>query len=297
MVQKLEHSFLLFSSRIREAYPKLTKSERLIADWLMADPRRVLDATARSISEALDVSPATVVRFCRSCGWYGLADLKLSVQKESRHLSESDRESRYLDVHPDDSVSLVREKVLEYHNRIINDMMTGWNERAYEDATEAIISANRIIVMGAGGSRCTAMGLFHILTNLGLNCELYSDTVFEIMKVGTLKECDVAIGISFTGRLRDTVQSMKLAQEQGALTIGIVGDLESPIVRYSNILLNTTQLTKDYYDSALSIRVSEFIVMEILCTMISSRLKQSLGPTTSRQHVVSIRRIWDDEDF
>ena len=290
-----DHSFLLFSSRVREAYPKLTKSERIIADWLMADPRRLLDATARSISETLNLSPATVVRFCRSCGWYGLADLKLSVQKEEKHLSSSGSETRYLDVHPDDSVALVREKVLGYHNSIINDMMAGWNERAYEDAAEAITSAKRIIVMGAGGSRCTAIALFHILTNLGLNCEVYSDSVFEIMKISTLKEGDVAIGISFTGRLRDTVQSLKLAQEQRATTIGIVGDLESPIIRYANILLNTTKLTKDYYDSALSIRISEFVVIEILCAMISMRMKQSLGPTTAREHVVSIRRIWDDE--
>ena len=292
-----DHSFLLFSSRVREAYPKLTKSERIIADWLMADPRRVLDATARSISETLDLSPATVVRFCRNCGWYGLADLKISVQKEWKLLSESGKSNRYLEVHPDDSVSLVREKVLGYHNRIINDMMAGWNERAYEDAAEAITAAKRIVVMGAGGSRCTAIGLFHILTNLGLNCEIYSDSVFEIMKIGTLQEGDVAIGVSFTGRLRDTVQSMKLAQEQGAVTIGIVGDLESPLVRYANILLNTTKLTKDYYDSALSIRISEFVVMEILCALISTRMEQSLGPTTAREHVVSIRRIWDDEEL
>lgn len=292
-----ENSFLLFSARVREAYPKLTKSERRIADWLMEDPRRVLGATARTISEELNLSPATVVRFCRSCGWYGLADLKLSVQKEGKHLADDGQSSAYVDVHPEDSVALVREKVLGYHNRIINDMMAGWNERAYEDAAEAITSAKRVIVMGAGGSRCTAIGLFHILTNLGVNCEMYSDTVFEIMKVGTLKEGDVAIGISFTGRLRDTVQSLKLAREQGATTIGIVGDLESPIVQYTDILLNTTQLTKDYYDSALSIRISEFIVMEILCTLISAHLKQALGPTTAREHIVSIRRIWGNEEI
>ncbi len=292
-----EHSYLLFSARVREAYPKLTKSERRIADWLMDDPRRALSATARTISEELDLSPATVVRFCRACGWVGLTDLKLFVQREEKHLADGGQSSAYMDVHPEDSVSLVREKVLGYHNRIINDMMNGWNERAYEDAAEAITSAGRVVVMGAGGSRCTAIGLFHILTNLGVNCEIYSDTVFEIMKIGTLKEGDVAIGISFTGRLRDTVQSLKLAKEQGATTIGIVGDLESPIVKYSNILLNTTQLTKDYYDSALSIRISEFVVMEILCTLISAHLRQALGPTTAREHIVSIRRIWENEEI
>ena len=292
-----DNLYLLFSSHVREAYPKLTKSERMIADWLLEDPGRVLDATARSISETLGLSPATVVRFCRNCGFYGLADLKLSVQKERKALSDKTELGKYLSVRADDPVSVVREKVLGYHNRIVNEMMSGWNEKAYEYAAEAIVSAGRVIVMGEGGSRSTAVGLFHILTNMGVNCELYSDPVFEIMKVGTLKEGDAAIGISFTGRLRDTVQSMKLAKEQGAVTIGFVGYPDSPIMKYVDIPLTTTKLSKDYYDSALSIRVSEFVAMEILCTLISMRLERPMGPTTAREHIVSIRRIWKDEDI
>ena len=290
-----ENPYLLFSSHVREAYPRLTKSERVIADWLMADPGRALDATARSISETLDLSPATVVRFCRSCGFYGLTDLKLSVQKEDRAISDKKELGKYLDVHKGDPVSIVREKVLGYHNRIINEMMEGWNEKAYEYAADAIAGAGRVIVMGEGGSHSTAVGLFHILTNLGVNCELYTDPVFEIVKVGTLKEGDVAIGISFTGRLRNTVESLKLARERGATTIGIVGYLDSPIMQYVDLVLNTTRLSKDYYDSALSIRVSEFIVMEILCTLTATRLERPMSPTTAPEHVVSIRRIWGDE--
>ncbi len=132
---------------------------------------------------------------------------------------------------------------------------------------------------------------------MGVNCEIYTDPVFEIMKVSTLKEGDVAIGISFTGRLRDTVESLKLAKEQGAVTIGFVGDPESPIMKYVDIPLTTAKLSKDYYDSALSIRVSEFVVMEILCTLISMRLERPMGPTTGREHVVSIRRIWPGEEI
>ena len=286
---------LIFSSRVRGAYGKMTKTEKLLADYLLEDPTRILDATARSLSEHFHISPATVVRFCRSCGFSGLTDMKLSVRREDKTISASADGEKYTHVHTGDPVSLVLEKVLGYHNMIIHDMMSGWNEQAYEYAAEAILHARRVIVMGQGGSRCTATGLFHILTNLGINCELHSDSVFEIMRVGTLEEGDAAIGISFTGRLRDTVESLMLAKERGAVTIGLVGDLDSPIMKYVDIPLVTTKLDKDYYDSALSIRVSEFIGMEILCTLISMKLNLSIAPTTAREHVVSIRRIWEEE--
>ena len=40
---------------------------------------------------------------------------------------------------------------------------------------------------------------------------------------------------------------------------------------------------------------SLFIVMEILCTLIATRLERPMSPTTAPEHVVSIRRIWEDE--
>lgn len=282
-----EQGYLLFTAHIQEAYKHLSGTERKLADYMLKNPQAILTATARSLAEELNVSTATVVRFCRSCGFSGLTDLKLSLQREYAALCLDGGQAVLGKLKRDDSVSVVKQKVLGYHNMIINIMLSNWNETAYEDAVEAILKANRIIILGEGGSRCSAMCLFSILTNLGLNCESYMDSVFEIMKVSSLREGDVVIGITFTGRLRNTLESMQLAKQRGAVTIGMVGYLESPIIPYVDILLNTTNLKKDYYDSALGTRISEIAVIEVLTTLLSIRLDRPIKEPTA----VAIRRV------
>lgn len=287
-------SYLIFSTRITEAYPKLSPMEKQLADYMLENPQLLSEATIRSVADAAGVSTATVVRFCRVCGFSGFTDLKLCIGREYAISRDADKAQKYTDVKKSDSVAMVRKKVLGYHNMIVNDMLSGWNEDAYTLATEALLKANRILIFGEGGSRSSVLCLFHILSNLGLNCETYMDSVFEIMKVGTVREGDVVIGITYTGRLRNTVESLKLAKERGATTIGLVGYLHSPVMKYVDIVLNTTKLTKDYYDSALSIRVSEMLIIEILAMLLAVNLHKTIEPTTARDHVISIRRIWEE---
>ena len=292
-----DQGYLVFSSRIKEAYVTLSNTEKKVADYMLKYPQDVVHSTARDIAQAVGVSPATVVRFCRACDFSGLTELKLSLKREHFVLSDQRASLQYGDVKQSDPVSVVKEKVLGYHNMIIHEMLSSWNEDAYSLAVDALLNAPRILIFGEGGSRCTAICLFHILTDLGFPCETYMDSVFEIMKVGSLRENDVVIGITYTGRLRTTVDSLKLAKLRGATTIGLIGHLDSPIMEYVDIPLHTTKLTKDYYDLALSIRVSEISVIEILTTFLSMRLNRPITNTTGKDHVVSIRRISPGEPY
>lgn len=101
----------------------------------------------------------------------------------------------------------------------------------------------------------------------------------------------MVIGITFTGRLRNTVENLKLAQERNTTTIDLVRYLHSPIMAYVDILLNTTKIKKGYFDSALSICVSEIAVIEFLSTFLAMRLDRPIESTTGPHYVVSIRRI------
>ena len=290
-----EGKYLLFKARLKKVLPKLSASERTVGSYIMNHPEQVIDSSVRALAEAANVSTATVVRFCHSCGFEGLGDLRLSLRREQRELQETEESARYIDVRRDDSIQLVKQKILGYHNMIVRDMLSDWNLEAYTYAADAVAGAGKVIIMGEGGSRSTAMNLFYVLSNLGIVCETYMDSVFEIMKVGQLKEGDVAIGVTYTGRLRSTIESLQLAKERGATTIGLIGVLDSPIIPYVDILLNTTELEKDYYDSALSIRISENLVVELLATLVAMRKERAVAPALSDKHVISIRRVKDEE--
>ena len=284
-------NLLLFTAHIKEAYSKLTKKERVIADYMLANTESLLTATAEEIGAATGSSAATVIRCCRACGFNGLAELKLSLKKEHRIVDPSPVRAIDITLKPDDTAIIIKQRVLGYYNLVINNMLSDWNISAYNMAAEAIIKANRVVVIGEGGSHSSCFCLYYMLLNMGIRCEVCADSVFEIMTVDSLEKDDVVIGITYTGRIRNAIESIKYAKQKGVCTIGLVGYLDSLVIDYLDIVLNTTSVQKEYYDSEMSIRISEMIVIEILITLLSVKFRESKGEIPLENQAIDLKRI------
>ncbi|NIO04745.1 MAG: RpiR family transcriptional regulator, partial [Proteobacteria bacterium] len=68
-----------FLSRVQKSYPALRRSEKKIADYLRKNSLQRFDVSITEFAKLLDVSEATVSRFCRSLGYRGFQDLKFSL--------------------------------------------------------------------------------------------------------------------------------------------------------------------------------------------------------------------------
>lgn len=279
---------LVFISRLQEMYTRLTATEKRIADYMMKDPQAVLSATAEMIAEATQTSAATVIRFCKSAGYSGLTELKLSLRTEYEAIVSDNGQN--LEVFSNDSVDVIKQKVLGYHQIVINTMLASRDEAVFSLAVDAIVKAGRILVIGEGGSRSSAYNLFDILLQLDLPCELACDSVFEIMQVGSMRPGDVVIGVSYSGRFRNTVESFQLAKEKGLTTIGLIGETKSTAMEYVDIHLNTHVEKNIMYASAIFYRVSEQAVVEILYALLSARLKKRLEGGLFFNKYTEIRR-------
>lgn len=62
--------------RLEAILPALTKCEAKVARICMVDPTEFTTLTVKEISKMAHVSPPTVLRFCRSLGYEGFADLR-----------------------------------------------------------------------------------------------------------------------------------------------------------------------------------------------------------------------------
>jgi len=265
-----EHNELLrYILRIKEAYPNLGSAERRVADCVLRSGEEILSASAKEIANQSGASPATVIRFCRSCGFSGLAEFKYTIRRE---IALSNRPFGELPVQPEDSVTMIRQKVMSYHDSVIRFMLTGWNEDAYLLAAEAILSANRILVTGEGGSQSTASCFTHMGLLLDLPLQLSSDPIFEALTIQNMKPGDVLVGITYTGRLRDTVESFRLARLRGIITVGLTGVAESPLLEYTDIPLTINLFESEDPVSIIGVRIAEMTVVELLYSVLCAKL-------------------------
>lgn len=64
--------------RITQDRDSLSRAFRMIADFLIAEPRAFITSPMRSLAEQIEVSEPTLIRFARHYGYQGLPDLRLA---------------------------------------------------------------------------------------------------------------------------------------------------------------------------------------------------------------------------
>lgn len=64
---------------IRGAYARLTRTERRVADLVLADPAAAVETATARLAEAAQVSQPQVIRFCRAIGFEGVASFKRAL--------------------------------------------------------------------------------------------------------------------------------------------------------------------------------------------------------------------------
>ncbi|MBN2253686.1 MAG: MurR/RpiR family transcriptional regulator, partial [Kosmotogaceae bacterium] len=62
--------------RVREVYPSLSKSQRLIADSILENWENTAFVSPRELGERLGVSETTVIRFAKTLGYSGFSELR-----------------------------------------------------------------------------------------------------------------------------------------------------------------------------------------------------------------------------
>lgn len=95
--------------KIRVQMSALSKSERKVAQHILASPEQAIHSSIATLARAAEVSEPTVNRFCRHLGTAGFPDFKLQLAqalvKSPNWLSR--------DVQEDDSVERYSEKIFD----------------------------------------------------------------------------------------------------------------------------------------------------------------------------------------
>lgn len=264
---------VLFESTIKSKYKAMTTNEKKIADYMVSHPEAVLTATTQSIREAVGVSTATVVRFCRTCGYTGFVDLKNSLNREYYALNNMKVPENGK---APESFRLIQQKAIGYHTLVIARCLNQCRHEEFEKAVEAIVQAKHIILSGAGGGKGSTLCLYDLLSQMGFPCSVYFDSVFEISELGRMSPSDVLIVISYTGRLQNAIANAKVAREKGATVISLTSNMRNSLAEHSDILLSTDSLDQEHFDSSLSARMAELAVIGLLCTLLSKWSKHTV---------------------
>lgn len=250
--------------KIREIYSKLRKSEKKAAEYLIHYQGSYKELTLEKIAREAEVSQPTVLRFIRAMGYDGFKDFRYVLAQEQEEEDAAGNHILYgFRFSEKDEISQVPGQVVGTVIGQLKDTLKSISPKTLERVVKAIIQADKIALYYVENSSCTANDLVTKLMYLGINCCAYSDYYMQQVSARNLTKKDLAIGISYSGRSRSTVDAMKLASQAGAATIAITNFENSLIEEYADMVLCTSNEQFLYGDAIFS-RVSQLAVVDMI---------------------------------
>ncbi|MGE8396822.1 MAG: MurR/RpiR family transcriptional regulator, partial [Comamonas sp.] len=242
---------------------------------VLADPHSFARLPVRELAEKANVSKPTVVRFCRSMGYDGLADFKLKL---AGNVAEGvPFVHRSVDV--DDKTSDVLVKVIDNSVSAFLQYRNDANASAIEQAVEAIVDAwrhnRRLEIYGVGNSGVVALDAQHKFFRLGIPSQATSDAHIQAMAATMLEQGDCVILISNSGRTKDLVDIAKVARNNNATVISITSS-HTPLSESSNILLCADNPEGSDLYSPMASRLLHLLIIDILATAVALKMGDAL---------------------
>lgn len=249
---------------IARSLPNLRKSDRKVAETILAGPEKTVDMTLAALAEAAGVSEPTVIRFAAVIGCEGFRDLRVKL---ARSLAFS-RTTSHSAIAPTDDLEGIIGKIFDFNLSNIAWVRAHLNASAVMAAVAALSRAPRIEFFGMGASGIVAMDAAQKFPLFGAPCSAQTDGHQMLMASAMLRPGDVAVAISNTGTTVEVVRAAKVAQERGATTIGVTGS-RGPLLAFCDIAIVAETLENtDLFTPTVS-RLSAMIVVDILSTAVS----------------------------
>ena len=204
--------------QIKNTLPELRKSEKLVADFVLKNPKSIVTMKTAEASSAMGISEPTLIRFCKALGFSGYQEFKINL---SQQLAADDYFVMY-EIEEDDSIHELCEKVFDTTISEILNVRSQIDQDILESAIEALANAKRVEVYAFGGSAPVAMDAQHKFFRLKISSSFISDPHIQLMSANSLSKNDVVLAISQSGTTSALIDSVKILKKSGVKVVGIM---------------------------------------------------------------------------
>ena len=269
-------------SNIQSQYTRLSKGQKLIAQYILNNYDKVAFMTACKLGETVGVSESTVVRFANALGYSGYPKLQAALQELIKNKLTTVQRVEMAHDYSNDFAIL--NKVLKSDIDNIRSTLEEIDERAFKEASNKLLRARKIYILGMRSSFVVAQYLgFYldiILDNVHIIRMDMGDAFEQIVRIN---EEDVIVAISFPRYSKKSYQIVNYAKEKGAHVISLTDSLFAPVAS----LADNTLLVKS--------NMASFVDSLVPALSISNALAISVGMKENeeiKQHFDDLEQIW-----
>lgn len=245
-------------SKINNKYDTFSSKERIIADFILKDPTKVLYYTIEDFSTELSISDATVFRFIKKLGYEGYQYFKVSLANEVTKISANSTKNNI-----NNSSNSYKYIVTSYTNQL-EETASNIDITLLNKVVKTISSSKRIAFFGLGSSGELALNAYNKFIDTGLFCHFNSDYHMQLKLTSQLNCDDLAIIFCNSGMNRDTFSLVDSLKENSVPIVGLSSNPNSPFAKMVNEFIYTYPVNPKTVIEKLSSYISQLTVIDYL---------------------------------
>jgi DNA-binding MurR/RpiR family transcriptional regulator len=227
---------------------RLAPSRQEIVRRILAEPRTYVLLSLRTASRQLKIDAATLLRTVQAMGFKRYHDFQQYLHDRSIAYStaldaveqSSDRGK---------SVEALIGKSIDRDVENLRQLRSNLDRERIIALAKKLYAARRVLVFAGDMSRSLAMYLDYNLGTLGLNTAAALTPGEIVHRARHLNSKDVVIAISYGRGLRQTVEGLKYAHENGAFCVAVSDTFLSPLAALADQFFITPTEHVSYADS------------------------------------------------
>ncbi len=268
-------------TQISNYYARLSYSERLFADYVLAHREQIIHMPIAELSDSVSIASSTIIAAIKKLGFDGYREFKIALASEQLNpvgaWSPASEEAEPIE-------NNIYKKVVASNIAALEESINTIKYSNMQEAAVLLLNANHIYIFGVGTSGVLAREAHDFFFRLGLSSSFHEDLHYQMLATARLKKNDIALLISQTGVNKDIINIAEKLKEGGHRTIGISNYMGTPFAKYMNLLLAPLTMLSTTHDNHFSFRVPILCIIETLYYIMSEQMGEQYQSVLNENH-------------
>lgn len=249
----------------------LPAAENEVRNFILKNPKDILDMSIYEVAKQTYTSPATVVRLCKRMEVKGFNKMKIILSSEVKsfdnlHLELLDSTS----IQRDDDATTIIDKITNIAFESIEETRLLLNLNDLKKAVEWIKDSTIIDLYGVGSSNIVALDALYKFMRVGKTVACYSLYDRQYVQAVNSKADHVGLIFSYSGETKEMLEIANILRKNGTNVISVTSSSSNSLNDLSDINLTVSTRETVFRSGAMASRTSSLYIVDLLYALYCS---------------------------
>ncbi|MCD2137328.1 MurR/RpiR family transcriptional regulator [Salinicoccus halitifaciens] len=269
-------------SQINKRQEYMTPVEQRIANFILENPRKIINMPVKDIAFNSNTSDAAIVRFAKRVGLAGIKELKVELAKEL-HTLEKEKISRVIDLEADNHRDIF-DKVFKNTIQALYNTEKIVSRDVMEEAAHLILKADNTFIFGVGDSANVGHDIEQKLHRVNVNAFFTADKYLCLTRLSNARENDVLFVITLSGKTAEVIEVVKKAKALGIKIVILTQNHASIAKRHSDLAIEITEEETNIQYMNMTSRIAQLVICDVLFFYVCRELGSSAYDTIMKTY-------------